>query len=223
MLGSLCIVATPIGNLEDITLRALKILKEVDLIVAEDTRQTSKLLNHYDIHVPIVSYHQHSSEQKKMDILRELLEGKNVALVTDAGTPGISDPGNELIEFLRRENEEIKIIPVPGASALTAALSVSGIPANKFVFLGFMPKKKKDKIFTWLKEGKLPFVFYESPFRLFKSLEIVKNTFGPEVNVFIARELTKVYETLYSGNVESLLKILKDKKIKGEIVVVVRI
>lgn len=221
MLGTLYIVATPIGNLEDITLRALRILKEVDLIIAEDTRVSGYLLRHYDINRAILSYHQHSGEDKKLQILNLLLDGKNIALVTDAGTPGISDPGNELIDYLLSFQPELQIIPIPGASALTTALSVSGFAANEFVFVGFMPKKKRTKLIKWLKEGKMTFAFYESPHRIIKSLNQLKDEFG-DAEVFIARELTKIHESLYRGKISDVIKNLTNK-IKGEIVVVVQV
>ena len=193
MTGTLYIVATPIGNLEDVTLRCINILSDVDIVLAEDTRVSRKLLDfiyafnpktrirklglskrskhNFDIsrlttinpkpatHFPqLISYHQHSSEEKRLEILNYLLSGKNIALVTDAGTPGISDPGNELIEYLLEYKPDIKIVPIPGASALTSALSVSGFDVNKFVFLGFLPKKKRNKLFDWLKMGNLVFL-----------------------------------------------------------------
>ena len=244
MLGTLYIVATPIGNLEDITLRALKILKEVDLILAEDTRVTRKLLVHYDISrfaprkkrgslyqkskktpfdidTPILSYHQHSSDKKKLHILSEILRGKNIALVSDAGTPGISDPGNELIDFLLGKEPGMKIVPIPGASAVTTALSVCGFRADKFIFLGFLPKKKKNKLYDWLKTSKMTFAFYESPNRLKKTLGELRGLIGSDRRVFVARELTKLYETFYRGEIDEVIESLSEEKIRGEIVVVV--
>ena len=153
MPGTLYIVATPIGNLEDVTLRAIRVMREADLILAEDTRVTGILLKHYDIDKPILSYHQHSDEGKKLQILAELVSGKNLALVSDAGTPGISDPGNELIDYLLEKEPNIKVVPIPGPAAITAAFSASGFKANKFVFIGFLPKKKRTKLFKWLAEG----------------------------------------------------------------------
>jgi len=222
MAGKLYVIATPIGNLEDITLRALRILKEVDLILAEDTRVTKKLLIHYEIDKSILSYHQHSGEEKKLEILRRLLGGENLALVTDAGTPGISDPGNELIEFLRGSESSIKIIPIPGASAIITALSVSGFPTNKFVFLGFLPKKKRKKLFGWLKEGKITFAFYESPKRILKSLDVLYEYFS-EAKIFVARELTKMYESTYRGNIKEVKEKLQKDTVKGEMVIIVRL
>lgn len=221
MAGTLYIVATPIGNLEDLTLRALRILKEVDVILAEDTRKTRILTMHYDIQSSIMSYFQHSGEEKKLEILNMLLSGKNLALVTDAGTPGISDPGNELIDYLLSYEPGIKVIPIPGASAITTAISVCGFDANKFVFLGFLPKKKKNKLFDWLKEGKLSFAFYESPNRILKTLNLIGEVFGEYKKIFIARELTKIHETLYRGSIKQVKGQLMLEKIKGEIVVVI--
>jgi len=220
MFGKLYIVATPIGNLEDMTLRALRVLKEVDLILAEDTRVTSKLLSHYEIDRPILTYQQHTSDAKKAEILGNLLTGKNIALVTDAGTPGISDPGNELIDFILQREALIQIIPIPGPSAITATLSVSGFRSDKFLFLGFMPKKGKTKLFQWLKDGQVTFVFYESPHRILKTLDLLGSEFG-DVSVVVAREMTKIHESIYRGTpLEVKEKLLKDP-VKGEIVVVV--
>lgn len=248
--GTLHIVATPIGNLEDITLRALKILKESDVILAEDTRVTNKLLSWLNSksQIPIykleknnslrpasdrqklLSYHQHSGEQKKLEILNLLIEGKNIALVTDAGTPGISDPGNELIDYLLSYAPDIKIIPIPGASAITTALSVAGFNVNKFVFLGFLPKKKRQKLFDWLKDGcsafsgrTLTFAFFESPNRILRSLEMIEKVFGGHIRVFVARELTKLYETTYRGSIREVHAMLEKEKVKGECVVVVEL
>ena len=229
MSGTLYIVATPIGNLEDITLRALRVLKEVDIIVAEDTRVTSKLTTHFQIPTPIKSYHQHSSEEKKLEILQRLQKGENIALVCDAGTPGISDPGNELIDFLLEGDQNIKIIPIPGASAITSALSVSGFRADKFLFLGFLPKKKRKKLFEWIKEGSpstssgrgITLAFYESPYRILKTLSVLEENFRSDRRIFIARELTKLHETLYRGTIKEVREVLGKEKVRGEIVVIV--
>lgn len=226
--GILYIVATPIGNLKDITLRALTILKEADLILVEDTRVTKKLLMHYDVDRPIMSYHQHSSDEKKLHILSKLLKGKNLALVSDAGTPGISDPGNELIDFILERSDGIRIVPIPGTSAVITALSVCGFRADKFIFLGFLPKKKKNKLFEWLKEGPsassrrtITFAFYESPNRILKTLGELKELIGSNRRVLVARELTKLHETLYRGQLSEVIAKLENEKIKGEVVVVV--
>jgi 16S rRNA (cytidine1402-2'-O)-methyltransferase len=226
MVGTLYIVATPIGNLEDITLRAIRILSEVDLILAEDTRVTRKLTSHlFDNNfrptTNLISYHHHSNQKKKLEILRYLIEGKNIALVTDAGTPGISDPGNELIDFLLEKEPNIKIVPIPGVSAITSALSISGFNVNKFLFLGFLPKKKRKKLFEWIKEGKISFAFYESPKRILKTLAVLKEEFGEDKRILIAREMTKLHETLYRGMIKNVIGEFVKSTVKGEIVVIV--
>lgn len=221
MIGTLYIVATPIGNLEDMTLRALRVLKEVDLILAEDTRVTSKLTTHYSLTIPITSYHQHSSEKKKLGILGRLVKGDNVALVSDAGTPGISDPGNELIDYLLEKEPSINIVPIPGPAAITTAASVSGFKMSKFLFLGFLPKKKKTKLFEWIKQGKIAFAFYESPNRILKTLDFLEEQLGGERGILVARELTKLHETLYRGSIKDVREKLGEGKVRGEMVVVV--
>jgi 16S rRNA (cytidine1402-2'-O)-methyltransferase len=223
MSGSLYIVATPIGNLEDITLRALKTLKEVDLILAEDTRKTSILLNHYEIHIPTLSYHQQSALSKKEEILNMLIQGKNIALVTDAGTPGISDPGNELIDYILDNLKDIKIIPIPGASSVTSALSVSGFNTAEFVFIGFWPKKKAKKILDKIKSINCPVVFFESPFRIKKTVDLLIKEFGEEKRIFIGQELTKLHERILRCNLrEAKTKLESEEKelgrVKGELV-----
>jgi len=229
----LYIVATPIGNLEDLTFRALRILKEVDLILCEDTRVTKKLLCHYGIKTPTLSYHQHSKLQKINYILELLKRGKNLALVSDAGTPGISDPGNKLIQEILRFTEtrplEIKIIPIPGASAVTAAASISGFPMDKFSFLGFPPtKRKRKKFFEEVVNSKHPVIFYESPHRIVKTLRELKLTsdlcHGRNTTLMktvVCRELTKKFETVYRGKIEEVMGKIEKDKIKGEFVVVV--
>lgn len=224
--GKLYMVATPIGNLEDVTLRSITILSEVDIILAEDTRVTSKLLHHLsEKHgLPtkkVLSYHHHSSDGKKFEIMKLLLEGNDLALVTDAGTPGISDPGNELVDFILTNEPNIKIVPIPGASALTSALSISGFRTDKFIFLGFLPKKGKSKLWTWLKSSEMTFAFYESPRRLIKTLENMQEEFGDNVRIFVARELTKLHEETYRGNISDVLEKLSSSDPRGEVVVVV--
>jgi 16S rRNA (cytidine1402-2'-O)-methyltransferase len=221
-MATLFIVATPIGNLEDISLRALRILKKVDLILCEDTRVTKKLLDRYQIKKPLVSYHQHSKLQKIDYIISLLKEGKNLALVSDSGTPGVSDPGNKLVnEVVNQLIDRVKIVPIPGPSALTCAASVSGFPMEKFLFLGFLPKKKKRKeILKEIVESKYPVIFYESPYRIIKTLKELGGM-NKELEIVVARELTKKFETIYRGKIEKVLeKMLKDK-IKGEFVVIV--
>jgi 16S rRNA (cytidine1402-2'-O)-methyltransferase len=221
-MATLFIVATPIGNLEDISLRALRILKEVDLILCEDTRVTKKLLDRYQIKKPLVSYHQHSKLQRIDYIISLLKEGKNLALVSDSGTPGVSDPGNKLVnEVVNQLIDRVKIVPIPGPSALTCAASVSGFPMEKFLFLGFLPKKKKRKeILKEIVESKYPVIFYESPYRIIKTLKELGGM-NKELEIVVAKELTKKFETIYRGKIEKVLeKMLKDK-IKGEFVVIV--
>lgn len=220
MTGKLFIVATPIGNLGDITTRALDTLKEVDLILAEDTRVISKFLNHYDIETNIKSYHHHSSENKKKEIALELLSGKNIALVTDAGTPGISDPGNELIDYLLKIEPNSKIVPIPGPSALTASLSVSGFKTNKFYFIGFLPKKGKENLLKDLLDKDITFCFFESGKRIIKTLEVINKIGGGERRIVIARELTKIYEEVLRGKVSDFVNKEKINK-KGEFVIIV--
>ncbi|MDD5589766.1 MAG: 16S rRNA (cytidine(1402)-2'-O)-methyltransferase [Candidatus Portnoybacteria bacterium] len=240
-MGILYIVATPIGNLEDMTFRALKTLKEADLIVCEDTRQTMKLLSHYQISKPLVSYFQHSKFSKIEYIAQQLSEGKTVALVTDAGTPGISDPGGALINQLvsssggqfkteepkgreAAEAEKLRIIPIPGPNAAVAALSISGFPVDKFFFMGFPPHKKgRNKYFEQVVGQKNTVVFYESTHRILKSLNQLKEIL-PERKMVVCRELTKQFESIYRGTAEEILKILESDKNnqKGEFVVVIK-
>ncbi|MEK7526191.1 MAG: 16S rRNA (cytidine(1402)-2'-O)-methyltransferase [Patescibacteria group bacterium] len=227
MIGDLYIVATPIGNLGDFTIRAVETLKFVDLILCEDTRKTSVLLRHYEIDRPTLSYHQQSTDDKKAHILSKLMEGKNIALVTDAGTPGVADPGNELIAYLLYHLPDLKIIPIPGASSLTAALSISGMNVSKFTFIGFLPKKGKDKMFLKLLEQKIPIVFYESPNRIIKTLDWLIKLVGQDKQIFIGQELTKMYERILRGNlleVKEKLMIEQNSqagRVRGELVVII--
>ena len=218
------IVATPIGNLEDITFRAIKTLKEVDLILCEDTRVTKKLLQKYEINTPTMSYHQHS-KISKIDKIFEMIEaGKNIALVSDAGTPTISDPGSFLVSEMKKKfGKEIEIIAIPGASALVSALSISGLPVDQFLFLGFLPHKKgRETLFKEIAETKRTIAFYESPHRILKTLESLKKHIGKR-EVVIARELTKIYEETVSGSAEEIIEYFEKNpdKIRGEFVVMV--
>lgn len=220
----LYIVATPIGNLEDITKRALRILSEVDLILAEDTRITKKLLDRYQIKTPTLSYHQYS-KLKKIDYILELLnQGKNLALVSDAGTPGISDPGGKLIsKIIELLGQKVKIVPIPGPSALISAASISGFPMEKFIFLGFPPtKKKRKKFFEQIANSKYPVIFYESPYRILKTLTQLQNYIPVGSWVVICRELTKKFETIYRGKISEVIGQLKKENVRGEFVVVIR-
>lgn len=220
-MAKLYIVATPIGNLEDITLRAVRILNEVDLILAEDTRVTKKLLERYNIKKPLLSYHRHSKLNRLDLIAEELEQGKNLALVSDAGTPGISDPGAELITYLLEKIQGLKIIPIPGASAFASALSISGFDSSNFIFLGFPPHKKgRQTFFDEISKSEYTQVFYESPHRIIKALESLVQLL-PERKIMVARELTKQFETIYRGTAQEILEELKRVQIRGEFVVVV--
>jgi 16S rRNA (cytidine1402-2'-O)-methyltransferase len=221
-MGKLFIVATPIGNLSDITFRALETLKSVDIILAEDIRVTLKLLNHYQIKKQLISYHKYSSPKVYKEVYNLLKSKKNIALVSDAGTPCISDPGAKLIAFLLNQDPKIQIIPVPGPSALITALSVSGINADKFTFLGYPPHKKKRKeFFKKIKEIKIwPIVLYESPHRLLKTLNDLKEVLGDEIYIVIAKELTKIYEEIWRGKLKEAIGYFNLSKIKGEYVLI---
>ncbi len=217
--GKLYIVATPIGNLGDITLRALETLKRVDFILCEDTRVTKKLLDHYEIKKPTISYHQHSDFKKIKEIINLLSEGKNLALVTDAGTPGISDPGNMLISDLLK-NKIDQIIPIPGPSAIVTALSVSGFPTDKFLFLGFPPhKNKRQKFFKEAVAYDFTVAFYESGHRILKCLKELKEYLDPKKELLVGRELTKQFETIYRGTIDEITEQMKEER--GEFVVII--
>lgn len=220
MEGTLYIVATPIGNLTDITQRALNTLESADFVLAEDSRVVSNISKHFDIQINTLIYHQHSGATQKENILNLLNSGKNLALVTDAGTPGISDPGNELINYLLFQNPEIKVVPVPGPSSLTAALSVCGFNVSKFIFLGFFPKRKKSKTFKIVSELEVPVVYFDSPYRFIKNLRGLEDTVGQR-RICVCRELTKIHETIYRGTISEVLEKLGEAKIRGEIVVVI--
>jgi 16S rRNA (cytidine1402-2'-O)-methyltransferase len=219
-IGLLYIVSTPIGNREDITLRALRILKEVDLIAAEDTRHTILLLRHFGIQTPLTSYFEGNELKKKEFILSKLKQGHRVALVSDAGTPGISDPGFRLIQTAI-ENQ-IPIVPIPGPSAVITALSVSGLPTDAFLFKGFLPhKSKKKKDFLQQLEGiRETLIFYESPHRLSETLNNIFDILGDREMV-LTRELTKVYEEVFRGKVSEIKNQIGERKLKGEITLVI--
>jgi 16S rRNA (cytidine1402-2'-O)-methyltransferase len=217
--GTLYVVATPLGNLKDITLRALEVLKGSDLIAAEDTRRTQKLLAAYDLHVPLTSYHEHNKQAKARLLIERLLRGEKVSLVTDGGTPGISDPGKELVRQARES--EIPVVPVPGPSAVACALSVSGMEGGAFIFLGFLPRRKsrKRRILEEAATQGRTVVLYESPYRIKKLLMEIKELLG-DVDVFLSRELTKIHEELLSGTVSQVLQDLGDKEVLGEITLI---
>jgi 16S rRNA (cytidine1402-2'-O)-methyltransferase len=218
--GTLYIVSTPIGNREDITLRALRILKEVDLIAAEDTRHTLLLLKHFGIQTPLTSYFEGNELRKKEFILSKLKQGDQIALVSDAGTPGISDPGFRLIQTAI-ENQ-ISIVPIPGPSAVIAALSVSGLPTDSFLFKGFLPHKSKKRrdLLRQLEEVKATLIFYESPHRLTESLRDILDVLSDREMV-LTRELTKIYEEVLRGKVNEIINQIGERKLKGEMTLVI--
>lgn len=218
MNGKLYLVATPIGNLDDMTLRALKILKEVDLIAAEDTRHTLKLLNHLEISKPMISCHRHNEEIRCDNLIKELKSGKNIALVSDAGTPGICDPGEEIIKKSIEEN--IKVIPIPGACAMINALICSGIDTKEFNFLGFLPlnkKSRKEKI-EEIRNSNKTIIIYEAPHKLKNTLNDLSEILEDR-NVVLARELTKIHEEFIRGKVSELID--KAEELKGEMVIII--
>ena len=218
--GKLYIVPTPIGNLEDITLRAIRILKEADMILAEDTRTSSKLLKHFEIENNLVSHHKFNEHKTIESVTNQILSGKSVALISDAGTPGISDPGFLLVRLC--VEKEITVECLPGASALIPAIVVSGLPSDKFVFEGFLPVKKgRQKQLQILADETRTMVFYESPYRLIKSLEQMAQFFGVERKCCVCRELSKMYEEIYRGSLFDAKKHFSQKAVKGEIVLVV--
>ncbi len=216
--GKLYIVATPIGNLEDITLRAIQVLKNVDLIAAEDTRHTLKLLNHLEITKPLISYHRHNEEIKTEVLMEKLLKGQNIALVSDAGTPGICDPGEVVIQKCIKEN--VEIIPIPGACAMINALISSGISTKEFTFLGFLPlnkKARKEKL-KEIEISKKTIILYEAPHKLTNTLEDLKDILGNR-SIVLARELTKIHEEFIRGNIQDIL--VKTENLKGEMVLII--
>ncbi|WP_295841005.1 16S rRNA (cytidine(1402)-2'-O)-methyltransferase [uncultured Apibacter sp.] len=220
MSGKLYLIPTPIGNLEDITLRALRLLKEADLILAEDTRTSGKLLKHYDIQTPMQPYHMFNEHQKTEGYTQQIAEGRAVALITDAGTPGISDPGYMLAKACVEKNLAVECLP--GATAFVPALVVSGLPSHEFVFIGFLPPKKgRQSKLKELSQESRTIILYESPHKINSTLEQILEIFGEERRISISRELTKMYEETIRGNVGEVLKICKEKPLKGEIVLLI--
>lgn len=219
--GMLFVVATPIGNMEDITLRALRILNECDLIICEDTRVAKKLFFRHNVSKPLLAIPQRAADEKIRRVLDVLRTGKNVALTTDAGTPGVSDPGNEVVEKVIAAG--FCVSPVPGPSALAALLSVAGVNTQEFLFKGFPPHKKgRETFFRAIAQSKVPVVYYESPYRVVKNLELLASL-APERNVIIGRELTKIFEEIQRGSVGEVLEYYQKNpgKVKGEFVVMV--
>jgi 16S rRNA (cytidine1402-2'-O)-methyltransferase len=221
--GTLFVVGAPIGNLSDVTFRAVETLKTVDLIACEDTRVSKKLLDHFDIKTPTVSYFQHSKLSKIVYIIEQLNEGKSIALITDAGTPGISDPGQHLVASIQKTDNRIQIIPIPGPSALASAASVSGMIEKELCFVGFLPKKKgRQTKFKELSKIDAPIVIYESAMRLPRTLRDIKTYLGDNTEVFIAREMTKMFEEYWGGNVKEMIDNISDHQLKGEIVLIIK-
>ncbi len=224
-IGTLYVVATPIGNLEDMTLRAIRILKEVDVILCEDTRTTGKLLSKYEIKNKTISYHAHSTKNKENQIIELLRDGKNLALVSDAGTPCVSDPGMMLVDSVYEAfGDEASVLPIPGASALVSAISASGISTANFTFLGFLPHKKgRETIFNKINESDYACVFYESTHRLLKTLSSLGEILDIKRKVVVAREITKKFEEIKRGNAKELLDFFTNntQKQKGEFVIIV--
>ena len=220
MPGTLYLCATPIGNLEDITYRVLRTLKEVDLIAAEDTRNSIKLLNHFEIETPMTSYHEYNKIDKGRTLIAKLLEGQNIALITDAGTPAISDPGEELVKMAHEAG--ITITSLPGACACITALTLSGLPTRRFAFEAFLPtdKKERSQILDSLKNETRTLIIYEAPHHLIKTLEDLLSTLGNR-NATVCRELTKKHETVFKTTLESALNYYKENEPKGECVIVI--
>ena len=218
-MSKLFIVPTPIGNLGDITFRAIETLKSVDIILAEDTRTSLKLLKHYKINSKIESYHMHNEHKKADSIINKITEGNTIALISDAGTPSISDPGFLLVRECIKNNIEIECLP--GATALITALVISGLPSDKFLFEGFLPAKKgRTKRLKELSNEKKTIIFYESPHRILKTLKDFSNYFSPEKQVSVSREITKIYENTFRGTIEESIEHFEKNKPKGEFVIV---
>ncbi|CUU00953.1 16S rRNA (cytidine1402-2'-O)-methyltransferase [Candidatus Kryptobacter tengchongensis] len=219
MSGKLYIVSTPIGNLDDITLRAIEVLKSVDLIACEDTRRTMILLEKFGIAKKLISYYNYNERQRAEELISYLKSGKNIALVSDSGTPGISDPGYALIR--RAIEENIQVIPIPGATAFVCALVASGLPMDEFVFVGFLPHKKGRKTkLQKLAQEERTVILYESPHRVLKTLNEILENFGDR-EIAVAKELTKIHEEIFRGKISEVLKKLTPDKIKGEFVIVI--
>jgi len=218
-MGTLYVVATPIGNLADITLRALDILSKADFVICEDSRVTKKLLQKYKLNTPTITYHQHSFDKKITLLIDKLKSGQNLALVTDAGTPGIQDPGGKLVQQVRQNG--IDIIAIPGPSAVIAALSIAGVKTDSFYFAGFIPKKKgRQTLLKQLATLKTPIVIYESPYRVIRTLQDIEKHIGKR-QIIIAREITKKFEELIEGNTNKLIELFNKQRPKGEFVMIV--
>lgn len=220
MSGTLYLCATPIGNLEDMTFRVIRILKEVDLIAAEDTRNSIKLLNHFEIRTPMTSYHEYNKIEKGRKLVEKLQEGKNIALITDAGTPGISDPGEELVRMCREEG--ITVTSLPGACACITALTISGMATRRFAFEAFLPSDKKERqaVLQEMQNETRTIILYEAPHRLVKTLKELEEVLGGDRRITICRELTKKHETTYNGSLETVIRYYEETAPKGECVLI---
>ena len=218
--GKLYLVPTPIGNLKDITLRALEVLQSVDEIAAEDTRTSLKLLNHFNIKKTLFSYHKHNEQGKSLDIITKLNNGVNIALITDAGTPGISDPGSVIVEKCIEENIEFEVLP--GATAITTALVYSGLDTTKFIFRGFLPRENKERnpVIEEVKNVRDTIIFYEAPHRLLNTLEYLKENLADR-KIAVCRELTKLHEEIYRGRISEAIEFLVENRPRGEFVLVI--
>jgi 16S rRNA (cytidine1402-2'-O)-methyltransferase len=219
--GVLYIVATPIGNLEDMTFRAVRILKEADLIACEDTRQTRKLLDHYAIDKPLISYHENNEGRRAEELIARIVGGSTVAQVSDAGMPGISDPGYRVVKLALERG--VRVVPIPGASALTAAMAASGLPSDAFEFYGFLPAKagQRRTALEEMRSTRRTAIFYEAPHRILESLEDVVRILGPQRPVVVARELTKIHEEFIRGTAQEVLEIACGRELKGEITLLI--
>lgn len=219
--GTLYVVATPIGNLEDITYRAVRVLKETDLIACEDTRHTAKLLHHYGVNKPTISYHEHNEAARAEELVTKLEQGLNIAQVSDAGMPGISDPGYRVIKLAIERG--IQVVPIPGASAMVAALAASGLPTDSFQFLGFLPAKSGQRrtLLETLRQAQHTTVVYEAPHRIAETLKDIVELLGEQRPVVLARELTKVHEEFIRGSAEEVLRRVQEQELKGEMTLLI--
>ena len=223
-MGKFYLISTPIGNLQDITLRALDTLKSVAIILAEDTRKSQILLSHYQIKKPLISFHQHSQKRIQF-VIEKLRQDQDIAYITEAGTPAIADPGGQLVEKVTQELPEVKIIPIPGPSAVTTALSIAGVPADQFLFVGYLPKKKgRQTLLSKLSQMDWPktLIFYEAPYRLVRTLQDLAKYFGENKKIVVCRELTKMFEEIYRGTIIQASGHFTGKEVKGEVTIVLR-
>lgn len=221
MFGKIYVVGTPIGNLQDITLRAIDVFKKVDIVLAETPKTTLKMLSHFGIRKSIFHFFQNPNEKQVKEILKILNEGKDLAIVSEAGTPGVSDPGNKLIDEILKKNKKIQIVPIPGVSAITSAISISGVNTQKFAFLGFVPKTKKSKFWKEVSDFNGTVLFFESTFRIRKTLLEIKEKVINKNKIIIFREMTKIFEEIIRTDFENIEEAIKDLKEKGEFTILI--